>query len=89
MALTDSTAKNAKAKGKPYKLSDEKGMYLLVTATGAKWWRFKFRFAGKEKQLSLGVYRETSLREARDRRDAAIRQPPIRRPTASVWLWDA
>jgi hypothetical protein len=71
MALTDTAAKNAKAQGKAYKLSDEKGMFLLVTPNGAKWWRLKYRFAGKEKLLSLGVYPEISLRKARDRRDAA------------------
>jgi integrase len=71
MALTDVAAKGAKPQEKAYKLSDEKGMFLLVTPTGSKWWRLKYRFAGKEKLLSLGVYPEIGVRDARDRRDAA------------------
>ena len=71
MALTDVAAKGAKPREKAYKLSDEKGMFLLVTPAGSKWWRLKYRFAGKEKLLSLGVYPEIGVRDARDRRDAA------------------
>jgi integrase len=71
MALTDVAAKSAKPREKAYKLSDEKGMFLLVTPAGSKWWRLKYRFAGKEKLLSLGVYPEIGVRDARDRRDAA------------------
>ena len=56
MALSDIGARNAKPKAKPYKLADECGIFLLVNPTCAKWWRFKYRFDGKEKQLSLGVY---------------------------------
>ena len=52
-------------------ISDEKGMFLLVTPAGSKWWRLKYRFAGKEKLLSQGVYPEIGVRDARDRRDAA------------------
>jgi hypothetical protein len=62
MPLTDSTIKNAKPKDKPYKLADEKGMYLLVNPNGSKYFRLKYRFAGKEKVLALGVYSETSLK---------------------------
>lgn len=70
MALTDSTIKPAKPKGKDYKLSDEKGLFLLVKKTGAKYWRLKLRFARK-KLLALGVYPEVSLKEARNARDDA------------------
>jgi integrase len=73
MALSDTAAKNAKPREKAYKLSDEKGMFLLVTPAGSKWWRLKYRYAGKEKLLSLGVYPEIGIRDARDRRDAARR----------------
>lgn len=73
MALSDTAAKNAKPREKAYKISDEKGMFLLVTPAGSKWWRLKYRFAGKEKLLSLGVYPEVGIRDARDRRDAARR----------------
>jgi integrase len=71
MPLTDSVIKKAKPRPKPYKLYDPGGLYLIVTPTGAKWWRFKYRIGGREKLLSLGVYDEVSLKSARDRRDAA------------------
>ena len=68
--LTDTAIRTAKPKEKPYKLADEKGLYLLVNQTG-KYWRLKYRFVGKEKLLALGVYPETSLKEARSKRDEA------------------
>ncbi|HET7831821.1 MAG TPA: integrase arm-type DNA-binding domain-containing protein [Gallionella sp.] len=71
MPLTDTAVKNAKPSAKPVKLSDEKGLFLLVTPSGGKWWRLKYRFGGKEKLLSLGTYPEVSLKEARERRDEA------------------
>lgn len=71
MPLTDTAARNAKPSDKPRKLSDEKGLFLLVTPNGGKWWRLKYRFAGKEKMLSLGVYPDVGLKEARERRDDA------------------
>lgn len=70
MALTDIQARKAKPSGKPYKLFDEKGLYLLVNEAG-KYWRFDYRFAGKRRTLALGVYDAVSLREARDGRDDA------------------
>lgn len=69
MALSDAAIKNAKPGTKPIKLADEKGLYLLISPAGGKWWRFKFRFDGKEKLLSLGTYPEVSLKDARQRRD--------------------
>jgi len=74
MPLTDRAAKAAQAKEKPYKLSDEKGMYLEVTPKGQKYWRCKYRYGGKEKRLALGVYPEVSLKEARNKRDSARKQ---------------
>jgi hypothetical protein len=71
MPLTATAVKQAKAKDKPYKLSDEKGMFLLVNTNGSKYWRFKYRFGGKEKLLALGVYPDLSLADARDLRDDA------------------
>jgi len=71
MPLTDKQAKAAVPKEKAYKLADEKGLYLEVMPTGAKYWRWKYRFAGKEKRLALGVYPETSLKAARTARDNA------------------
>ncbi|HPB99703.1 MAG TPA: Arm DNA-binding domain-containing protein, partial [Polyangiaceae bacterium] len=71
MPLTDVTIRNAKPGEKTVKLFDERGLYLEISSTGGKWWRFKYRFDGKEKRLSLGVYPDVSLKDARDRRDAA------------------
>ncbi len=65
MKLTDSEIKAAKAKEKPYKLSDGGGLVLFVQPNGSKWWRFRYRFAGKEKSLSLGVYPGIALKNAR------------------------
>jgi integrase len=72
--LTDPKCKKAKPAAKFYRLYDEKGLYLEVRPTGSKYWRLKFRLAGREKRLALGVYPEVSLKEARDNRDAARKQ---------------
>ncbi len=74
MPLTDIAAKGAKPKDKLYKLSDEKGLFLSVRPNGGKYWQMKYRFDGKEKTLSFGVYPEVSLKEARDKRDEARRK---------------
>lgn len=71
MPLTDTAAKNARPKDKPYKLADAGGMYLEVSPSGGKWWRLKYRIGGKEKRISLGVYPDVSLSDARKARDAA------------------
>ena len=71
MPLTDKAVRNAKLSGKPYKLSDEKGLYLLVNPTGSKLWRHKFRLMGKEKLISYGAYPDLTLAEAREKRDAS------------------
>ena len=71
MALTDTMIRTAKPREKPYKMADEKGMFLYVTPTGGKLWRLKYRFDGKEKLLFLGAYPDVSLKEARAGRDQA------------------
>lgn len=71
MPLTDTAIRNAKPEAKPLKLFDERGLFLLVTPAGGKWWRLKYRFDGKEKLLSLGVYPDVSLKDARELRDEA------------------
>ena len=71
MTLTDTAIRNAKPGEKPVKLFDERGLYLEVSPPGGRWWRLKFRFGGKEKRLSLGVYPDVNLKEARNRRDEA------------------
>lgn len=71
IALTDTAIRNAKPSEKAVKLSDEKGLFLLVHPNGSKYWRMKYRFGGKEKMLAFGVYPDTSLKDARTRRDDA------------------
>jgi len=71
MALTDTQVRNAKPAGRLVKLSDSLGLRLDVTPNGGKWWRFRYRFASKQKMLSLGTYPEIGLAKARDRRDDA------------------
>ena len=75
MSLTDTAIRTAKPDRKPVKLSDGKGLYLLVTPAGGKWWQLDYRFAGKRKTLSMGVYPDVSLKDARDRRDTARKLP--------------
>ncbi len=71
MALTDTTIRSSKPKEKAYKVSDERGLFMLINPNGSKLWRFKYSFDGKEKLLSLGSYPEVSLKDARERRDEA------------------
>ena len=71
MALTDTSIRLAKAEASDRKLADSKGLYLLVTASGSKLWRLKYRIDGKEKKLALGSYPEVGLKRARARRDEA------------------
>jgi len=61
----------AKAKDKPVTLFDGGGLFLMVTPSGGKLWRFKYRFEGKEKKIAFGSYPEISLLDARQRRDDA------------------
>ena len=67
MPLTDVAVRSAKPGPKPIKLSDERGLFLLVQPSGGKLWRLKYRVAGKEKKLSLGRYPDVALKEARER----------------------
>lgn len=69
--LTVTAINNAKSRDKPYKLADEKGLYLLVQATGGKLWRLDYRFESKRKTLALGSYPDVSIADARTNRDAA------------------
>ena len=73
MALTDKAIRAAKHGEKPVRLFDGGGLYLELAPNGGKWWRLKYRFAGKEKRLSLGVYPHVALKQARGRRDDAKR----------------
>ena len=71
MSLNATAVRNVKPAEKTQRLYDALGLYLEVSPSGGKWWRFKYRHLGKEKRLSLGVYPDTSLKKARDRRDEA------------------
>ena len=72
--LTVAQIHNARPREKPYKLFDGGGLYLLVNPSSSRWWRFKYRYEGREKLLSLGTYPDTSLKDARNQRDKARRE---------------
>jgi integrase len=72
-ALTDTLVRQAKGKERTYRLFDGGGLYLEVQPTGARYWRMKYRYGGKEKRLALGVYPGMTLSDARDERARARR----------------
>ena len=74
MKLTATAVRNTAPGAKPLKLFDGGGLFLLVTPAGGRWWRLKYRFDGKEKLLSLGIYPDVGLKDARERRDDARKQ---------------
>ena len=69
--LTDTELKRLKPREKPYKLADERGLYVMVMPDGALWWRFRYGYAGREKLISFGTYPDTSLKLARQKRETA------------------
>ena len=71
MPLTDASIKKAKPGIKPAKMSEEKGLYLLVNPAGSKLWRWKYRVDGKEKLMALGNYPDVLLAQAREKREQA------------------
>lgn len=73
MALTDPELKAAQPREKPYPLTDSGSLYLEVMPNGAKYWRWRYRYAGKQKRLAMGVYPEIGLKAARAKRDEAKR----------------
>jgi hypothetical protein len=70
-ALTDLAIRKIQPGIKTVRVLDGRGLYLEVSPKGGKWWRLKYRFAGKEKLLSMGTYPDTSLKKAREKRDEA------------------
>jgi integrase len=74
MALSEYQVRAARPQPKPYKLTDGLGLALLVSPNGSRLWRLRYRFGGREGMIGLGSYPATSLREARERRDAARKQ---------------
>lgn len=71
MALSDTTLRNAKPRETQYKLHDDGGLFVIIRPSGGKLWRFKYRFAGKEQQLSFGTYPDVGLKAVRARHDEA------------------
>jgi integrase len=71
MGLSVVAIKAAQPRDKAYKLSDTDGLYLLITPTGARYWRMNYRHLGKQKTLAFGVWPDTGLADARGKRDAA------------------
>lgn len=71
MPLTDLEIRRSKPREKPYTLNDGSGLSLLIEPNGSKGWRFRYRFDGKPKMLSLGTYPLVSLTDARQKRDEA------------------
>jgi hypothetical protein len=72
--LTVTQIQNCKRQGKAVKLFDGRGLYLEVTPSGSRLWRFKYRFARKEKRISLGIYLDVGLKDAREKLDDARKQ---------------
>ena len=72
--LSEVKVRNAKPQANEYKLFDGGGLFLLITPSGGKLWRFRYPFDKKEQKLSLGIYPEISLLDARKRRDEARSQ---------------
>jgi hypothetical protein len=71
MPLSDIQVRNLKPREKPYKVSDFEGLFVLVKPNGSKLWQFKYRIFGKERLLSIGVYPDVSLAQARKAKEAA------------------
>jgi integrase len=74
MYLSKKEIDNTKLKKKLYRLFDGNGLYIEITPSGGKYWRFKYRFEGKEKRIAFGVYPDVSLSEAREKREEARKQ---------------
>ena len=79
MPLTDTRLRALKPKDKPYKVTDERGLYVEVTPTGSKLWRFRYRIGGAQKKLCIGSYPDISLKQARDAAYEARRAVAVKR----------
>jgi len=67
LSLTDIKVRNLKGRDRQYKVADGRGLFLVITSTGSKYWRFRYRFADREKSLALGIYPDVSLADARNK----------------------
>lgn len=68
--LTEVKLRTLKPNGKIERFHDERGLYLEISKAGGKYWRWKYKFDGKEKRMTFGAWPGVSLKEARDQRDA-------------------
>ena len=90
--LSDTKIRSLKPREKAYKVSDDRGLYLLVNPNGSRWWRFKYYFGGKERGISLGVYPDVPLKYAREQREQARQlvargiDPSVQRRTNKIAL---
>ena len=90
--LSDTKIRSLKPREKAYKVSDDRGLYLLVNPNGSRWWRFKYYFGGKERGISLGVYPDVPLKYAREQREEARQlvargiDPSVQRRTNKIAL---
>jgi hypothetical protein len=75
-ALSETKIRFAKPRERPYKLFDERGLFLLVSPTGGRLWRLRYRMDKREKLISLGTYPDVPLKRAREKRDEAHRPRP-------------
>lgn len=71
MPLTDTALRNVRPRDRAYKLFDGSGLHVLVTPSGSRLWRMKYRYRGRERLLSFGPYPLVSLKLAREKRDEA------------------
>jgi hypothetical protein len=76
MLLSDLKCRTAKPKDKPYKLTDGRGLYLVVQPNGSKLWRFDYSYGEKRKTFSLGAYPEITLAAARGGHSQNMTSPP-------------
>lgn len=67
LSLTDIKVRSLKGRDRQYKVADGRGLFLIITPTGSKYWRFRYRFADREKSLAIGIYPDISLADARDK----------------------
>ena len=91
--LSESQIRQAMPRDKAYKLYDSRGLYLMVSTSGAKLWRFKYHFGPAERLLVIGKYPDVTLQRARDKRDAARRaladgiDPAIQKQAIAIVLF--
>ena len=69
--LTEKDIRETVPSHKRFKLFDSRGLFLLIDPAGGKWWRFRYRFGGKDKSMAMGIYPDVTLKQARVLREEA------------------